>query len=85
MSFYTYRGKPRLYSGWICEEIFFQIQRRRGERMSSFNLYRYRGDNVPRMVTGWICKERGTNPAKKGERICVEIFIKITPPILALC
>ena len=30
----------------FAKRVFFQIQRRRGVRMSSFNLYRYRGDNA---------------------------------------
>ena len=71
MSFYTYRGKTRgrIRAGFVKR---VQTQRRRGERMSLLPLSR----PIDRVwLRAGFEKREYQIQRRRGERICVEIFI----------
>jgi len=65
------------FAAGFVKRVFFQTQRRRGERMSSFFSTVIVAQATSGIVLG-LRREVHSNPAKKGERICVDIFIEIT-------
>jgi hypothetical protein len=106
MSFYTFAAKPRLYLCWAAKRVETQRRRER-ERFTTFIAV-----DCPRMVTCWAAKrvetqrrrererdllplsrpidrvwlragfeKRVPNPAKKGERKCVDSLSSSPRPI----
>ena len=70
MSFYTFAGNPRLYLCWVAKRV--ETQRRRGERMSLLPLSR----PIDRVwLRAGFEKREYQIQRRRGERICVEIFI----------